>query len=159
MAAALRNQEQDMESFKIEHFSRDNPGKSFPKYRLLTTSETDQIHDKLTTILKLENSAEPKKMIAMINDISLELRGVDANDDKFVLMKVFSNLNIQSKEYVYINWYQYDEIDEIDLNDFSKYFNYIWYPSSDDIDIFDSTLSWILCVSHYGNVRFARLSR
>ena len=35
----------------------------------------------------------------------------------------------------------------------SKYFSDIWYPSTDDIDVFDSSVSWILSVNHEGEIR------
>ncbi len=39
----------------------------------------------------------------------------------------------------------------------SRWFDDIWYPASDDIDLFDSTLDWILSVSHSGLIDLRRL--
>ena len=39
----------------------------------------------------------------------------------------------------------------------NKYFDDIWYPDSDDIDIFDQTLSWILTVLHNGDVKILQI--
>jgi len=66
-------------------------------------------------------------------------------------------LGISAEKKVYVNWYRYDNVDEIQFVDLTKYFDDIWYPGLDDIDIFDATFSWILSISHDGAVRSARL--
>lgn len=48
---------------------------------------------------------------------------------------------IKPQTNVYINWYRYDQVDEMAFVDLDKCFADIWYPGPDDIDIFDSEFS------------------
>jgi hypothetical protein len=53
----------------------------------------------------------------------------------------------------HINWMHFDVVDKMKTVDFIKYFEYIWYPSSDDIDVIDENLNWIMLIDHEGGVR------
>lgn len=37
--------------------------------------------------------------------------------------------------------------------DLANFFDYIWFPSSDDVDIFDASFDWILSIDHAGFVK------
>ena len=43
------------------------------------------------------------------------------------------------------------------LNDTDSYFDDIWYPDADDIDVFDDTVTWILSVAHSGQNKLLKL--
>ncbi|EKO31739.1 hypothetical protein LEP1GSC179_0008 [Leptospira santarosai str. MOR084] len=43
------------------------------------------------------------------------------------------------------------------LIDLINNFDDIWYPSVDDIDIIDMSISWILSVSHFGEIKLIDL--
>jgi hypothetical protein len=55
---------------------------------------------------------------------------------------------------VYLNWYRFDDIDQIDLAALDQYFSDIWYPGSDDLDVFDDSTDWIVSIAHFGKIRF-----
>ncbi len=40
---------------------------------------------------------------------------------------------------------------------FLNFFSDIWYPSLDDIEIFDLNLNWIVSVRHYGGIYYVKL--
>lgn len=144
-----------MESFKIDHFRKDNPGKDFPWHRSLTSSQTEKVCRRLADTLQVF----PKKNIDIVNAIyaySQVLEDTNADKDGFSLSKLFESIKISPAEKVYINWYQFDNIDEVRFIDLCNYFEDIWYPGPDDIDIFDSSLQWILSVTHDGMIRFAK---
>ena len=141
-----------MESFKIEHFKKYNPTKDFPTFNTLTPVEAQEIYTRLSA--EIGKIIPRDHLIKIINNLSTSVKDVNTNNDEFLLESVFSRLNIQPNEKIYINWYQFDDIDEMRFDDLNKYFDDIWYPSSDDIDIFDSTFSWFLCISHDGNVKY-----
>ena len=61
-------------------------------------------------------------------------------------------LNIKPNLQVYLNWYSFTDIDILNIIFLDKYFFDIWYPISDDIDIFDESLNWFLSIRHDGNV-------
>jgi hypothetical protein len=91
-----------------------------------------------------------------IDSILRPLEGVSAEEVRFDLSETIRSVGIAPLERVYVNWYRYDDIDEIALANLSLYFSAIWYPSSDDIEVFDETCKWIVAVSHYGAVAYAR---
>jgi hypothetical protein len=66
---------------------------------------------------------------------------------------------VTSSETIFLNWYRYDDVDEMRLADVTKFFEDIWYPSSDDLDIFDESLRWILSIRHDGEVKYVNLAR
>ena len=49
---------------------------------------------------------------------------------------------------VFINFYEFDAIDVISLKELSRALNDIWLPGAEDIDVFDSKLSWVVQVNH-----------
>ena len=146
-----------MENFKIEHFEKDNPSKKFPEVHSLSLRETESVCQKLSEKLGL-NSQDPKLIVDIIDQKSVSLKEFDANDDEFLLSAVLSHLSIQPSENIYINWYRYDQIDKISYDDLNSCFGYIWYPAADDIDIFDSSFSWILTISHEGYIEFLKIN-
>lgn len=58
---------------------------------------------------------------------------------------------------MFINWDRYEEIDEMGLDDLNRYFSDIWYPGSDEVDVFDSSFGWFLSVSPEGYVKVVRV--
>ncbi len=139
-----------MQHFKVEHFEEEWPRKKFPKYYSLNNKELSDIQKKLFAQYFLDRNNNLLGLVREIDSIQLTIDKVNAKDDQFCLFKLFSDQNINSTDSVFINWYRYDDIDEIRLSDLDKYFDDIWYPDSDDIDIFDESCSWVLSVRHDG---------
>jgi hypothetical protein len=140
-----------MEDFKIQLFKNEY-GRVFPWFVRLSAKECSIITEKL-----LDN-------YHVIN-IDMLLDKIDANEgflffiesgDTFQLTEVLNNLSIEPLENIYINWHRFDNIDIVKIQDVNKYFFDIWFPSSDDIDIFDESLSWIISVRHDGNVSYLK---
>lgn len=80
--------------------------------------------------------------------------GVNAEAEDFILSEAFERLGITPQSRVYVNWYRFDDVDRISLNNLSSYFTDIWYPGTDDIEIFDETCCWILSISHDGDLSY-----
>ncbi len=80
-----------------------------------------------------------------------------ARGEGFNLQSAIRELGMESATTVLLNWYRFDRIDRIALVDLSLYFVDIWYPGSDDIEIFDESCSWVLAVSHTGELRLTIL--
>jgi hypothetical protein len=143
-----------MESFKIEHFKRDNPTKKFPVFSSLEPSRAKEIYDRLSD--KIDSSLTPDQLAKRINEIGISIESDNAENDDFILKEVFDKIGISPQEKVFINWYHFDDVDEIRFDDLNGFFDDIWYPGSDDIDIFDETFSWILSVYHDGSIKVVR---
>ena len=142
-----------MEAFKIEHFSKVHNGLSFPWFHSLTVDEKQLMQNRLLKKLSMTEDKNTLNLVCTLSEIGKVHQGFNAQDKNFDLIKVFESLGIHTSDCVYINWYRFDQVDKIKLVDLAKYFDDIWYPSSDDLDIFDDNLSWFISISHEGEVR------
>ncbi len=137
-----------MEEFKLNIFKK-NYGFDFPQFNHLSESESMLLRKRLCKKYGSTDSS-------LVEDICLIqkcLPGINAEED-FKLIKTLQYLKIQFLNDVFINWYRFDDIDKIALNEFDKYFYNIWYPAADDIDIFDDSLIWIVSIRHDGYVSY-----
>jgi len=144
-----------MNDWKIQYFLNDNPGKEFPWFSPLAKKDIKEIHK----ILQKKTGAETPDSSAIcikVWEIGRSIEG-NAEDESFNLSKTFESLNIRPKEKVFFEWDEKRGIDEFFFEDLSKYFDDIWYPGPDDIDIFDSTFSWIFSVNHHGYLNLVLL--
>ncbi len=141
-----------MENFKIEHFKRNNPADDFPAFNSLTFDKIQLIYDKL--LKAIGGYFSPDQLVKKINELETLVKNVNANNEDFLLKSLLCEINIHPQQKVYVNWYRFDNIDELYFADLNMYFSDIWYPSSDDIDIFDSTFSWLLSISHDGTIKY-----
>jgi len=53
---------------------------------------------------------------------------------------------------ILINWRAFTNIDRMGLAELDEFWEYIWYPSSDDIDVIDSECRWMITIDHDGKV-------
>lgn len=141
-----------METRNIEGFKNAHPGKEFPWYRTLSDEEMREIRARLKDRIGLEGDIDRLDLCQVLATRSKVWHGTDPDSESFSLLDFLSHLGIEPREKLLLNFYRYDDIDEMWLKDVDAYFEYMWYPGSDDIDIFDDTLSWIVSVSHGGDV-------
>jgi len=85
------------------------------------------------------------------------LDGFNADEENFDLKAVFRKLNITTPNEICINFNKFESIDILHFDDLFKFFSDIWYPSLDDIEIFDLNLNWIVSVRHYGGICYVIL--
>lgn len=146
-----------MESFKIENFKREYMRESFPLYRSLNAQELNNLQRKLFKKTSLNNSNNLNELVYYIQSNGTLINKYDASEDDFVLIDLISAKDIICKEKIFINWYQFDDVDEMKIINLSKYFDDIWYQGSDDIELFDKTLTWIISVRHDGIIYFQKI--
>lgn len=144
-----------MEEFKIELFKKNYPTEEFPRFKILSFEEAREVFSKLSE--KMGDFLPSDQVAKKINAEGVWLQSYNAEDDGFTLKTVFDKIKITPKAKVYLNWHHFDNVDEIGFDDLNQYFDDIWYPSSDDIDIFDESFTWILSISHYGAVSIVKL--
>ena len=142
-----------MENFKIQNFEKANPGKRFPVYTVQDEHACADLVNVLSKKLGIEPSSDGVKMVQEIQKQAILLKNVNAESEDFDLSGVLKRENIKALERVFINWYRFDAIDAMAFQDLSKCFGDVWYPSSDDIEIFDASTNWMLCVAHNGIVK------
>ncbi len=75
------------------------------------------------------------------------------------LAQLFTKCGIVPGPVLYLEWGPLREIDCFQMKDLNKHFYDVWYPSSDDIELFDDTLDWIIFVRHYGGVQLLALNQ
>ncbi|MDB6092786.1 MAG: hypothetical protein JWM32_348 [Verrucomicrobia bacterium] len=69
---------------------------------------------------------------------------------------MFLSFKLPTSDKLYVNWYQYDDIDEFDALDVIGRLSDIWYPVAEDLEIMDITSRWIVTIEHDGVVVLLR---
>lgn len=147
-----------MDQVKVDNYLRENPGQDFPSYVILDEEHCDKIRSALFKKLGLNPLAGNLKLVTEVDRRGEISEDIGCAEENFDLKKALLSSGLRSfSEFVYINWYRYDDIDKIKLVDLANNFEAIWYPGPDDIDIFDDSLGWILSVSHDGIVKLLKM--
>lgn len=136
-----------MNAVKIQNFSSANPNSEFPAFKHLSPSDCALLRSEIATRLGLVPQSEPLVLLETLHAEAKPFTSVGA-PATFELQNIISGAGFNWCLDVYVNWHRFDDIDRIALYDLSKYFDYIWYPSSDDIEIFDEGLDWFVLVRH-----------
>ena len=55
-----------MEYFKIEHFERERPGETFPRFELVGPDKLENIRKKLAHLVGFDETVEPLKLINVL---------------------------------------------------------------------------------------------
>ena len=148
-----------MEQFKIEHFERDNPGEPFPGFATLPPIEVLRIRQELARMVGIDQSVEALALLNALVDASHLVEDFDAASEGFQLSALVDHLDLKPDRNIYLNWDRLLTVDRMEFKDFSEYFDEIWYPSADDIEVFDDTMSWVLFIHHSGTLRFSRFGQ
>jgi hypothetical protein len=147
-----------MEQVKIKNYEREHGPGTFIRFRHLPQAEADALRYKITTRLGLELNTSPLELVKAIQQRSSQFNGLNATDNQFRIRQVLTTLELNISPVTYLNWYRYDDIDEVSTNDLCDYFHDIWYPSADDLDLVDTKVNWILSIEHDGAIRVLRLN-
>lgn len=137
-----------MDKFKFEHFKKYH-GFDLKSIIRLTEQECEQIRHSL--FLKYRVTSD-KELFLRIIDRTNNSEVVETITDNTLIERVFSSTGIVPNRHIYLVWGSLDNIDTMPFDDFCKYFDDIWYPSSDDIGVFDDSLSWLILITHYGAI-------
>ena len=120
-----------------------------PIIRSLSPDECLKIRENLLHKFSLQNIDEFFKI-----DKFNKFDGFSADEANFDLNALFSELIIATPNEICINFNKFESIDILHFDDLSKIFSDIWYPSLDDVEIFDLNLSFIISVRHYGAIYY-----
>lgn len=137
-----------MDQIKLENFRKEY-GFEMPIIRSLSPGECLKIRENLLHKFSLNNIDEFFKI-----DKFNRLDGFNADEVNFDLKTTFGELGIATPNEICINFNKFESIDILRFDDLSKFFSDIWYPSLDDIEIFDINLSFIVLVRHYGAIYY-----
>lgn len=137
-----------MDQIKLENFRKEH-GFDMPIIRSLSNDECLKIRENLLHKFSLNNIDEFFKI-----DKFNRLDGFNADEVNFDLKTTFGELGIATPNEICINFNKFESIDILHFDDLFKFFSDVWYPSLDDIEIFDINLSFIVSVRHYGAIYY-----
>ena len=140
-----------MDQIKLENFRKEH-GIKMPIIRSLSPGECLKIRENLLHKFSLNDIDEFFKI-----DKFNKLDGFNAVEANFDLKTAFSELGIATPNEICINFNKFGSIDILRFDDLDNFFSDIWYPSLDDIEIFDINLSFIISVRHYGAIYYFTL--
>ncbi|TXK96431.1 hypothetical protein BMR02_11560 [Methylococcaceae bacterium HT1] len=146
-----------MEQIKIDNFIKEHPGSSFPNYIHLEDKICADISLSILKKLNLISTTDDLMLVNEVDKLGDICDVVISDAENFNLKNTLSSLGVNYSKNVYINWYRYDDIDKMKIDDLINYFDDIWYLGSDDIDIFDESLTWIVSITHFGQVNFLKI--
>lgn len=149
--------ERTVDDFKLRNFVRSHPGLIPPSLEQLSLHDAEGLRERLRRRASAPASIEPVELTRRLVDIATPVMELMPSSPDFNLAAALHTLGIKSAKTVYINWRHYDIIDRISLADLSAFFDDIWYPGADDIEIFDDSCTWLLVVPHSGPLGVARL--
>ena len=145
-----------MHSIKREHFGANYPSESFPTVVSVSAEETAELRQKIAGRLQVA-ADDTLLLVKTLRSRSRLVEGARAEAEDFDLSAICWRERLRPASEVYVNWDRFNDIDRIAFADLSKHFDDIWYPASDDIDIFDTTCDWFVSVDPTGEVRLTRL--
>jgi hypothetical protein len=146
-----------MDAFKIENYEPSHGDGTFVKFRSLNKAEADRVFRLLKQRMGLPEGTEAIAVAEAVRAKSVRVEGFDPTDDAFDLRAVLKSLRFDTADDVLLNWYRFDRIDELRADDLCTRFADIWYPSTDDLDVLDPDMRWLLLIEHDGRIGALRL--
>ena len=142
-----------MEAFKLVNFKNEY-NTNMPIVRSIEGSECEAV---CRSLFRYWHVNTPEEFFEKEEQEFVLLDDINAEDEDFDWNKVFNSIGIPVPNEVFINFERFNNIDVFLFKDFCKYFDDIWYPAADDIEVFDSSFNWIVSVKHYGAVHYAKI--
>ena len=124
-----------MEAFKLVNFKNEY-NTNMPIVRSIEGSECEAVCRSLFRYFGHVNT--PEEFFEKEEQEFVLLDDINAEDEDFDWNKVFNSIGIPVPNEVFINFERFNNIDVFLFKDFCKYFDDIWYPAADDIEVFDS---------------------
>jgi len=141
-----------MNKVKVENYLREWPDSAFPAFRELSSEECRSFRVKIASVLGLGPGVPPIDIVSELHSRSQKRLGKVGRDGTFALKTLLRDNGIADPTEAMINWHRFDEIDRMLLDNLSDNFGDIWYPATDDIEIFDHSCQWFLSVAHDGRI-------
>lgn len=143
-----------MEAFKIALFEQQHIG-PFPSFRTLPLEECQQWRERLADRLGL--SAVGTALEFACDLASRQACVPEANAlEGFALLPTLTALSITPAPELFLNWTRFEAVDAFATADVAYYFDDLWFPTTDDLDVFDASARWLLSVRHDEVVSFIR---
>jgi hypothetical protein len=118
--------------------------------RELPPSEVQALRSRLCDRLGLKPSISD---LTLMKELQKRRRPIDqcnAQVEGFDLLTCFARAGVMPEERVYLNWYNFDRVDEVRFDLFRRCLDHFYYPAADDLDILDNHFTWIVAIDHEG---------
>lgn len=146
-----------MLKLKKEDFVAEFEGETFPEFSSLKESELTIHQNLLRATFKCSKDALILDVFNKIVEASKFIPNINAKENGFSFTKTLISQGINANSCIYLDWHRFDDIDCIELEDFSRYFDDIWYPEADDIYVYDDTFRWFALITHYGAISITKV--
>jgi hypothetical protein len=148
-----------MQAFKLQHFAAAHPQEAFPLFTTITSQEIERLREHLCQAAGTGAATDWGHLYRHLLNQAERIRTANPEDEsRFNLDAVLKSLGILPDETVYLAWDpRRADVDRMAFADLSRYFDWIWYPASDDIAIFDESFAWLVFVDHEGQLSVVRL--
>ena len=143
-----------MEAFKITLFEQEHAG-SFPAFRSLPPAEGRAWQARLATQFGLTASGTAGEFERALASRQTYYPAANA-EQNFALLPTLTALGIAPLSELFINWARFEAVDAFQTADVAHYFDDLWYPVADDIDLFDASLNWLVSIRHDGVISVIR---
>ncbi|WP_321438345.1 hypothetical protein [uncultured Bacteroides sp.] len=141
-----------MEEFKVDIWRKDNIN---VRYKSLNQVEKQKIIDDIAGKLKIRLSSDSilfTKLLKTLID-QIILLNINEPDGLECLVSKF-NLNLSEDAVVNVIW-DYDSIDCLELDTLNKYWEYIWYGTSDEMCLlYIPETSFFVVITDYGTMYY-----
>lgn len=141
-----------MESFKKELFKKEYNA-DFPSYDELDFEECIRIKDSIVNKYQIQGRDFDNKLSKKQKFFDK----LNAEDENFNFLDLIKKLKLKDDGNIYVTWNSFVDIDKFSTENFCKYFDDIWFPIADDIDISNQSLSWIISIRHDGAIHYIDL--
>ena len=143
-----------MEAVKIVLFEQEHAG-PFPPYRPLPPAEGRALQARLARRFGLTASHAAGEFARALSSRQTYYPEANAEQD-FALLTTLTALGVAPGPELFTNWARFEEVDAFQTADVARYFDDLWYPVADDIDLFDASLSWLVSFRHDGVISVIR---
>lgn len=129
----------------------DSGGVGFPEFKTLVRDDLISHEEKIRRLIGGEGN-----VFSQIEVVGVKIKRIDPLCGDFKLCDVVVSCVLSLSSDVFLNWGNFEAVDVISLESLSMFFYDIWFPSADDIYLYDESFSWVLNITHYGTVLFLR---
>lgn len=141
-----------MDDFKIRNFKAVHPGQTLSVQRA-GPKEAAALKAALLTRLNLPEETDGLSLVNSLAARSMQLHELDASSEGFDLGRILvDQVGISLDDDVFLNWHRFEQLDRIRAADLAAFFDDIWYPSADDLDVVGVGGQWVLSIAHHGGV-------
>ena len=127
-------------------FLEKNPKKQFFPYEKITGRRALTAFETLCGNFNIDN---PSKNIDAVNQVVSKGKFLKVIDESmFNLNEYFEQIPTKTPQTVFLNYGDMSEFYEVSTESLNLFFDDIYFPGSDDIEIFDASCSWLFSINH-----------